>query len=400
MKNRFLIILIVLIPICSFGQNDTIRNEILNNSDSKSEIISKGRRLLLDKFIEGDIQKVKEIKDYLINDVENADYVAFYPIEYWLLLYWTQEYDELTESITGFDSFKSDTFEKSIKPQDDFLFEKVRSKTRDSKFILQIFIEDSDLEDVDKAFLSMNLNNLIADNDYRDITQDTLNILADNFLLKYPNSIYENYTRNYIRYKLTPSKFGLAFEFFSGYGIFTENLEENFQNNVPIGVAFDIYYKDFVLYLRDYIGFSKTKDDINYHDGIWEKKSQVRVYLPEASLGYVVLDKKYLKIAPFGGIASIDIGPTQHDLDREPDLEKAELEFTTTYTFGLNLDIKLGPSKIPMVTFGPEQSYLFLRVRYAYSLPQFRWKYHGYNGNMHYLTIGIEGFGRKLKREY
>ncbi len=80
-------------------------------------------------------------------------------------------------------------------------------------------------------------------------------------------------------------------------------------------------------------------------------------------------------------------------------MEKAGLKFTHTYTAGINLDIKLGPSKTEMVSFN-EESYWFLRLRYGYNLPQFQKRYNGYNGVMHYITVGIGGFGRAIKRKY
>ena len=70
MITRFQITLILLIfSNCLYSQVDSIKSQILDYEDSKSTIISKGRKLLLDKFIEGDLMKVKEIKDYLINRI-------------------------------------------------------------------------------------------------------------------------------------------------------------------------------------------------------------------------------------------------------------------------------------------------------------------------------------------
>ena len=95
---------LILASTSLFGQNDSLKNEILDYSNTKTELISKGRTLLLDKFLEGDYSKVKEIKNYLINDVENDDYLVLYPAEYWMILYWTQEYKELLNSIQNLDS--------------------------------------------------------------------------------------------------------------------------------------------------------------------------------------------------------------------------------------------------------------------------------------------------------
>tara|TARA_R100000935_G_scaffold793_1_gene2862 strand:- start:228 stop:431 length:204 start_codon:yes stop_codon:yes gene_type:complete len=66
MKHLYFSILFALFPILLSAQEKDLEQEILNYSESQGEFISKGRRMLLDKFLEGDISKVKEVKDYLL----------------------------------------------------------------------------------------------------------------------------------------------------------------------------------------------------------------------------------------------------------------------------------------------------------------------------------------------
>jgi len=101
----------------------------------------------------------------------------------------------------------------------------------------------------------------------------------------------------------------MAFEFFTGYSVHTGSLKDNYTNNIPIGVAFDICYKKIELYLRDYIGFNKTKKDFSYSIGTFEKGSTTMVFLPEASVGYVTFDNNRFKFSPFVGIGTMDISP-------------------------------------------------------------------------------------------
>jgi hypothetical protein len=382
------------------GQTDSLSKKYMDYDNSKSEVISKWRRVLLDKFMEGDLKAVREIKNHLVYEVENENYAVFYPAEYWLILYWTQEYNYLTNSVLNYDSLQISSFRQKIKPQQDYLAGELLRKTRESLQMNEFYIRLSGISAIDKDFLSMNLRYIVSGDDFAGITQDSLNTLADAFLKKYPKSDYENFIRKNIRFKYKPAKWGFGVEFFSGYGIFSNDIAKSFTNTIPVGVAFDIYFINFVLYLRDFIGFSQTRKDIAYDNGVWEKGSQVRVYLPEASLGYVVFNNRYLKIAPFAGIASMSIGPTEHDTKEEPDLKKANLTFTTTYAAGLNLDIKPGEWKKSKPKYRQNQDYWFVRVRYALTLPQFDWKYDDYNGVMNYITIGVGIFTRKNKRDY
>lgn len=394
MKKVLLLSVLLLISNTLLSQIDSIQDAILKHSETKSILISKGRALLLDKFIEGDINEVKKIKDYLKDEVANKDYVAFYPAEHWTLLYWTKEYTELLNSITKYDSIKIIEFNKKIKPQHDFLYMKIKNRSIDSLSILESNLQDSKLNDISKEFLTLNLKGLLSDSQSSTINQDTLNLLSDNFLNKYPNSEYEQFIRKYIRHKRVPSKWGFGYEFFSGYGLFTDELKNKFKDNIPIGVAFDISYKKFNLYLRDYIGFSKTKNDILYSNGIWKKNSQVRIIIPEASVGYTVFDNKHLTFAPFAGISGTIISATEHDIDVDENLDNVEKN-TISYTAGLNFDIKL-KRKINRY----ENSFWFMRVRYGYTLPQYNLNHLGYSGNMHYITIGFGQFGRFMKDEY
>ncbi len=385
-----------------------MQNQILNYADSNAQIIAKGRGLLAKKFKEGDYEKVSEIKNYLLQKVQKQNYIIFYPLEYWYILYWTKQYNELLADFSKADSlnnkragqtgYRNDLMLK-IQPPEDLLLKNLYDKSKDSIFELDSFVDNSSLQQEDKDFLKLRLQYLISAQKPAESSQDSLNMIANQFLKTYPNSHYATFVRKHVRYEFVPSKWGFVFEFFSGYGFLNKELEKNFTNPIPIGIDFDIYYKKVALYLRDYIGLNKTKTDIPYPNGVWEKGSQVRVYLPEASVGYVALDNKTFKIAPFAGISGADFAPTQYDIENDHNLEKAEIKFTTTYTAGLNLDIKLGRTKTPMVSFR-EESYWFLRIRYGYNWPQFKNKYNRFDGTLQYITIGVGGFGRAIKRKY
>ena len=128
--------------------------------------------------------------------------------------------------------------------------------------------------------------------------------------------------------------------------------------------------------------------------------SQTRIYLPEASVGFVVLDNHRFKLAPFIGIASADIAPVANDVNTQPSLKDAEMEFSRTYTFGLNADLKLGRPKAPNTTARAHKGRWFARVRYACNMPQFGLHYPGVTGNFHYITVGIGSFEKRSKRKY
>ena len=289
--------------------------------------------------------------------------------------------------------------DKTIEPSNDYLYVKLQQKLYLQNSAIENAISKSSLPQSDKDFLVIHFYSCLINNDTKTITQDTLNLLTVNFIKKYSDNAHIEFLRKHIRLKYVPSNWGYGTEFFSGYSFFTNNLKDHFSSNVPIGVAFDLSYKKVVLYLRDYVGIGHTLHDLTDKNVIWPKKSTYNLCLPELSLGYVIHDGKILKLAPFVGIASTDISPTENDIKESPGVEDNQLNFTTTYSIGFNMDIKFGRNiGIGLSSFREESNMIF-RIRYAYNLPQFSGKYAGFEGNMHYITLGIGGFGRKLVRD-
>ena len=393
MRKLFITVIITFAILQAFSQVDSTERQILSYNDSKSVIISKGRSLLLDKFLENDMDKVKEIKDYLLEKGEDENYIVFYPAEYWLILYWTNEFEELSSSIIKYDSAKIASYYTRICPSQDMLYAKLLLKSRENVQTITNLIKKADIDLEIRDFLQLNLESLVIENES---FQDTLNIQTDNFLKAYPETEYKDFTRKYIKFKLVPKNWGMAFEFFSGYGIFTGTLSNNYTNNVPLGVAFDICYKKIELYLRDYIGFNSTKKDFDYSTGVYEKSSSTTVFIPEASLGFAALDNDRFKLAPFAGIGGLLIAPPFAKTDKEPELKEVSIS-AFTYNLGVSFDIKFGKKGY---AFRPKSSYGFLRIRYGYSIPNFSKKYDEFSGGTHYITVGVGGFSRGLKRKY
>ena len=398
MKKGFIFILFLLTFLTGlYSQTKDIEVQIKEYDESKASIISKGRRLLLDKFIEGDYDKVKEVKDYLVK-IEDENYFAFYSIEYWFILYWTNDYLELTESIKNFKTAIS-SYNTRIRPLTDMLYARLQEKSVLNKNQLKLEIEISELDTETKQLLIMNLDWLFAETQQDDIyAQDELNYLADIFLETYPESKFNDFVKTYIRFRLHPSDWGVGYSFFLGYGILTDNLSDNFTNNFPIGLTFDITYKNFELYLKYYFGSGDTKKDIDFPQGTWGKDSNTLIYLPEASLAYVCFNNNRFKLSPFTGIGSMSISPPEKDIKETPELKNISLEFTTTYVIGVSFDIKFGRGNTPK--YYPKTNYYHLRFNYAYSIPRFDKKYDNMSGNMHYITIGFGQTLRSLKREY
>lgn len=400
MIKRSFLLLFIASTFYVNGQNVNIQNEILNDTASKSEIIFKSRRLLLDKFIEGDFEKVKRIKDYLKNEVENQDYITLYPIEYWLILYWTRDYKGILEDIQHLSGDEKNIAIQRVEPPKDNLMNRLIGKSRESYLLLNASLNHSELDSMDKEFLGLNLRFLLSETNNetnQEFAQDTLNRLSTSFLLTYPQSDYNTFTRKYIRNQYEPSNWGIGFEFFGGYGILTKTLPNQYSNPVLWGIDFDIQYKKYIFYLHGLLGHGDTRKEVSYGTSLWEKGSQYELLLPEASVGYSILENNRFKVTPFAGISSTSFIASSADIDKHPELKSVERS-SMSYTLGFNTDIKMGSRNFINGYGIYEQSYWFIRLRYAYIYPNFESKYSGMSGRFHYFTLGIGILARKIKR--
>ena len=394
MKTLLLLAALLFVPVLAVGQTDSLENQIINYAPSKSEIISKGRRLLLDSFIADDLDKVEEVKNYLLKEVEDENYLVLYPGEHWLLLYWTEEFDELLNSLKAVDENIYAEMYQKIQPSQDMMFSHLQGKSVAWKTKLQYKIDNASLGKEEKDFLRLNLEWLLSDESEPEYLEK-LNQRADVFLAAYPESEYEGFVRQELRYKYTPSDWGLGMEFFGGYGLFSGELSDAFTNPIAIGLSIDGEYKKFTLNLRMALLPGKTAEELSNRRGdVWAKDEPTNGALGEMTLGYALLETGKIKFSPFAGIGIAEITAPEEDLEENPGLERLAVGSDVAYSLGANLDFKLGWKTGEIVK--NEKTYYFIRLRYAYVMPQFS----GYpQGNMHTFSIGLGGIFRGVKRE-
>jgi len=396
MKKVFIAVILTLAVLQVFGQIDSIEEQILSHDNSKSVIISRGRSLLLDRFLENDMDKVKEIKNYMIEKGEDENYIALFTIEYWLILYWTNEYEELSHSIITYDSTKIASFNTRIRPPQDMLYSRLHLKSIENAEAITNQIQNSDVDIEMKNFLLLNFEFLIMENDS---SQESLNIQAENFLNTFPETEYEDFINKYIKVRYVPKNWRGALELFvaNGYNMLTGELKNDYTNNrLSIGGSIDVCYKRFELNLRVNKAGCKTKRDFDYSTGVYEKGSRMQIYLGEASLGFAAVNRGRFKLAPFAGVGSVSIEvPSNDETKKIPELKELS-KSALYYNVGATIDIKLGKLRYHL---NPTPSGGAIRIRYGYSMPQFSKKYDGMSGNVHQISIGYVAFLTALKRE-
>jgi len=366
--------------------------------------------MLLDKFLENDMEKVKEIKNYLIEKGEDENYIALYTAELWLILYWTNEYEELLNNVKNFNAnsnenleyhiypsyirrYYSSRYNTRISPLPDMLYSKLHqySKEKEDEIISQI--QSSNLNMEKKRFLQLNFESMIKKSASY---QDTLNVMVESYIESFPESEYNDFIKHNIKYKYVLGNWGSALEVFFGMGLPTGGLRDMYNDDVLGGGAIDISYKKFEFVLRMFGGSLRMKKDIEYSTGVYSKDSSMTAFLPELSFGYAALENHRIKLAPFVGIGGLFIHTSSSERKKIPELKELSVS-AFAFNFGASFDIRFG--KKPEYSYYPNSFDGFLRIRYNFCLPIFSNK-SGISGQMHTITIGIGFFARDLKREY
>ena len=384
----------------TLAQTDSLESAILSYQNSKVTLIQNGRAMLLDHFQNGDMDEVATVMHYLETEVESAEFMVFHEYEKWLLQFWTKQYYKLLLPFKNLsDSTVASLNFSPIPPPQDGLVHHLLESTITVYEYMQDQLDESFLSPEDRDFLKLFFDWTLHLGGALFIGEEQLNTASIAFVEKYPDSDFRYFVLHEINQEKTLSRFGMGFEFFSGFGTYKGGLKDFLGHHVPFGVAFDFYWKKWIFGFRDHIGIGKLDEDFIFDDGVWESGSRFNHFLIELSGAYEIYDSPRFKIYPFAGVTFSTVSPTEKDTRNTPNLDQAGLDWRTVFpTLGLNIDLKLNSP----YTDNPrwKDGYGVVRLRAGYNPTNFQKKYTGYDGNTFYLTLGIGGVARKVVRKY
>lgn len=398
MKSKLFLItaFVALFSMKSFSQNDSLRKQIMNYEQSDHDFLDKGRRLLLENFIKSDMLKAKEIKDLLLKENGGNIYNTFYPIEYIYLLYWTEEYKELTDFIKQVDYTLPVSNSVRILAQTDNMFSTLLQQTLANKDILLVFIENSHVSDMDKEFLVLQLEDILragqssGEMDFESEQTRHINELSDLFLEKYPNSPYDTIIRETIRFRFELSPWAFYWDVV-GFGavIPNGNLGEYFNAGASMEMAFDLRYKKLVSIFG--FGFSghSLKKDIYINNVVWPKESISTLGMGYLNAGYLLLDTKKFSIYPFMGVGYSGFSASEETTKDVPELKKLKLNSWFSQA-GIGFDYKF--KIVEHYDYGIGDSSSRISVRYTYRMPNYDRSLETLNG----LTQPMDGFTHSI----
>jgi hypothetical protein len=362
------------------AQISDLEAEIMTYRKSPAQLISNGRQLLLDSYLQSDMDKVKELRKYL-DALNDSNHIALYPEENRLLMYRTGEFLSLVEHI----AYKPEkvTKENIQLPPTDSLLSWLKSSSIFYKPLIEVQLKNAKLPREDEHFLLLYFDYLTKGTTGEE--DKAYNARTEEFLKRYPESIYAPYVRSKLMYKEELRFIGTAMEVFMGVNSFTGVLDRRYGSGFAIGNAFDLSFGRVDLYLRNHISFHTKRAYDKPGNGFGSNATSMSFILPEASLGIPFYENHKLKLSAFAGIGAFGMNETV-----------TSGSLVTTYLTGANLNIKLGKNKSdsPLET----ASYVMLRLRYTYAAPQIKSRLDGESGAIHSFQISLGAKGRGKKR--
>lgn len=396
MKTALLFITFYFVSIFVYSQNDTISNQSFTYS--KTEIISRYRNLLIDNIISHNPYRLEEIFNKLVEDFDKS-YVTLNQNEKWMLCFILNKYDFIINEITNSFSQNTDTESLEVKFKNDQLNDFLYKTIIKNEFGLSHEIRATNLEEIDKDFLLLLLKvyTTKTDNTY----QEKLNSEATFYIDKYPDSKYDSYIRNNIRFKFEPKKFTFGIELNTGATILNKKTSSYFSSGAILGFGLNCEIGRLQINTRGSIVFSEIKKDIDLNYNTWQRGENAQIFLPEISFGYLFkIDKNHF-ITPILGIGWFMAEPSENDKKNNPLLNNISIESKGSPIVGFELGWYNHKSVVyNYFTNRIMYSYSCFNLRYMIQPIQFDSKLNNLNGLAHTIALVWKlGFG-DAKRVY
>lgn len=375
-------------------------SNIIVPAHTKSDEISKSRRVLLDKFLEQNMLGIMLEMDRLMI-LDDEDYLTLYPIEFWLLSYWLKDYRPI---LSSFRHWNTDSLlqKNSIKvpPLQDYLTTKLIEKSNNEKSDIIQAIKEADITGEEKEFLLMQIEYLLSDKGDQSENREMLNRLADNFLIRYPSSEYADFTKQFIRVKYTVAKDGFSLNLYSGKFLFTGNLTDYYRHPTLIGMSVDGLKKNWLYQLNIAFGFGRTKMEMPINNSVWPRNSKVIGGNVHVSIGKGVIDNNTLFIAPLVGLGVFGLDPNTN-ANKEPEYKGGGIKTNIACNVGFISDFKLMKKDLKSgnyFNYYPGATLTYIRIGYDFIATPVKNNFIDYSGTVHKITLGVGFQTRRIQR--
>lgn len=389
MKKSLILLLSIMMAAISVEAQNT--EPLLMQKESITDKIEKCRNLTFDKAInESDTASVRELLEYAQTQLEGNNRIAFSIDEYRLLYLMTGQYKVFLKSITSVDDStyysKISEFKipNSINASDyrlgwSLLISNI-DVTEDK------ILQNKELTDEEKDFILLYIKDSI-------VNRKESNKIANSFLSNNPGSIYEHYTRKYLRHEYDDyAKFGFEMAFQMGSRIYTGGMTDIDNSLFEFGGNFKLLYRRFALTFDCALGFGKLIEDVVADGLLLPCDTKICNTNVGFSLGYkipVIDDNWY--ILPAAGIQTVEFADNLPE-DESPNIScNGEWKPSLSFEIGRDCLKNLALRRNKKIT----STFYTLGIRYAFRPTEIHLQSGVYNGYSH--SIGIS-FGLGMSR--
>lgn len=382
-KLKLFLAISLFAPLLGLGQTTDWDDMIKLRSRLKTSVEVQARDL------------IKAQVDSAVTISNRSTFFALYPIELWLSYYVTNQWSNIMTSVAAYDSTYARELTKKTQPLKDELYQSIKKSGLVNKQNIIQAIESSSLSQEEKEFVLLHFSSCLQGIGDSEITQDSLNTLANVFLSKWPDNKWQWYIKTYIRSEYVAGKWGIDFDIFTGFGEISIDKQQKFDNLIPMGFGFSVFYRRAFLQFRNYLGRTRVKEAIPMQTTTWERASYVSMYKLEGVVGASVLETRLIRVLPFAGISTFDLFPTEDEIGRNENYKTINYEFFPMVVLGSSIDLKIA-RKPRKIMAGCEQNYWFLRCRFAYESYKLT---ESNTCNAYTLTMSLGGFARKISKQ-
>lgn len=396
MKKIAVSLVLVLVFSALSAQENNVKEQILSYKDSDYDFVNKGRRLLVDNLQSFKIEEAINVKNALLNEFEGNVAEAFYIGEYIHLLFWTREFDELLNYIKQVDFDDPVSNNVRVSSQTDNFHKSVYSHTIENKDILEIDIKASGLNDMDRDFLLLLVNDMAnpQNNSTNSEYVAKVNKQADQFLADYPDSPYEKLIREHIRFVYKETNWGAYMDFGFGAVLNQGGLSQQFRDGPVVHMVFEYRRRKAMGMLGFDVGSQTLKQDLPINNTVWKKGSGSTLGNIYLNAGYLVFENQRWSIYPYAGGGYTEYTANEKDTKEDENLKKLRLRSFSPQV-GVGIDLKI--RSIPSVNKSPDSR---ISLKYTYRMPHLGHRDPLLKGSQHVITLSYGIGGRGEKRDY
>lgn len=384
MKNAPLLLLILfLLPFKSYAQ---IGEEILTYVDSTELVVQNGRKMMFKELNDSNLNKVKEIYDYLTEATAQKHSAAFYYIEDFFINVLTGDWRAVNNLMLTFDDYAS----RYVYPNTQDLVPKLYEMITNGRESVLSGSRRSQMDEEAKMLVEVYLAYLKTGS-----SGEEYNAMLTAYKKKYNNPKYEGFVKGFLPARIIKASWSFAMG--SGMLYPTRDLAANFSNNAVFQFAMDfnvdrvftsLYLNATNLKLKEPFTAISSYDTLNFE--LDEKFTYMDAGL---KAGYFLIRSQRFHIAPYVSISGSFLESMRYD---DPEDNELEYEVFNSFTYGggLHTAVKIFEFENRNMYYGATNSHLGIKLEAGINkMAKFKDPYAV--GDMPYITCALVwGFGQ------